>query len=110
MQAVKVDDFDGSCLEASYNRSGEAFFDENHVEETFVAIPDCIAVSKIKSVVLISAKYGDDIISINLVDGQKIQIRKVAEDSDPNTAIADALAELRYENKDPEDIASWQPE
>jgi hypothetical protein len=110
MQAVRVNDFDGTCLDASYARDGEAFWDENHVQETFVAIPDCISLSTIESVLLLSTKYGDDIISINLVDGQKLQIRKVAEDSDPSSAIADAIAELTYENKDPEDISSWQPE
>ena len=109
IQCVKVDDFDSLSMESAYLRDGDMFWDDNFHPCTYVPIPMSINKSTIKKVTLISSK-GEDLISLRFQNGERLQIRKISEAETPDEAIAEALAELNYKKKDPQEWESWIPE
>lgn len=106
--AIKISDFDSTCLSASVNRVGsENFFNENFDEgSVFVAIPQELADKGIKKAVIVSGKL-DDIVSITFDDGTKTRIKKISEDEDHEVAIKEALSDLALDGLDPNVLANW---
>jgi hypothetical protein len=105
--AIKISNFDSSSVSASVSRYGENYLDP-HFEEgaTYVAIPQELINKGIKKAVLISCK-SEDVVSLTFDDGEKLQIRKVSEDENPQIAIQEALEDLALDGLDPDDLTSW---
>ena len=106
--AIKIGNFYSSSISASVSRSGENAYLDPHFEEsaTYVAIPQELSNKGIKKAAIISCK-AEDVVSLTFNNGEKLQIRKISEDENPQIAIKEALEDLALDGLDPDDLTSW---
>jgi hypothetical protein len=106
--AIKISNFDSSSVFASVSRSGENNYLDPHFEEgaTYVAIPQELINKGIKKAVIVRCK-SESVISLTFNNGEKLLIRKISEDENPQIAIQEALEDLALEGLDPDNLASW---
>jgi hypothetical protein len=102
MKSLKVTDFDATSVDASRNSWGTELYG------SYVAVPNCIDVNGVKSVLLVCSKWEDDIIVIRYHNDEKVELKKVSEEASPEAAIEHAIAEFKYFGLDPEDIKNWE--
>jgi hypothetical protein len=102
MRTLKVTDFDSTSVDASRSSWGVELY------ASYVAVPNCIQVEEIKSVLMVCSKWEDDIIVIFYENGKEVRIKKVSEEDSPEGAIEHAQAEFKYFGLDPEDIKNWE--
>lgn len=105
---IKISNFNSSSISASVSRYGENAYLDPHFEEsaTYVAIPQELIDKGIKKAAIVSCK-SEDVVSLTFDDGERLQIRKISEDENPQIAIQEALEDLALDGLDPDNLASW---
>jgi hypothetical protein len=102
MRALKVTDFDATSVDASRSSWGTEIY------ASYIAVPNCININGVKSVLLVCSKWEDDIIVIRYDNDEKVKLKKVSEEYSPEAAIEHAIAEFKYQGLDPEELKNWE--
>ena len=105
---IKISNFNSSSISASVSRYGENDYLDPHFEEgaTYVAIPQELINKGIKKAVIVRCK-SESVVSLTFNNGEKLLIRKISEDENPQIALQEALEDLAIDGLNPDDLASW---